>query len=284
MICYWEDLDIHFHFINVKKSDRRRSRIEQRLSERRIKYRLVDAIDGDDAAVVRAAFTCDPCSMPRIYTPRNGPISNRELACTLSHMFAIRGAHSMGLRQVLICEDDIEIGDVEAGEIGGILAAIPADAAYIQLCILGSVTIRSLAKYYIETGQMFAQKANNQPTRFVEKALSHLSCHSTAAYIVTSAGIKNICERFFDGPRVIFPCHEDEIQSNVGLVADRFVYQAAANERHPGYACCTPTFLLEGRDSLIHPDRVEKHREARSTAELCRKLIMTEYSLETHNG
>jgi GR25 family glycosyltransferase involved in LPS biosynthesis len=249
--------------------------MEERLSEKRIKHRFVDAIDGDDPAAVRAAFTCDPDRWPRIYTRRERPMSYRDLACTLSHVLAIRGAHSMGLRQVVICEDDIEIGDVEAGEIDGILAAMPADAAYIQLCVLGAVTIHGLAKYYIETGQLFAQKATDQPIRFAEKAISHLGCHSTAAYIITAAGIQNVCERFFDGSRVIFPCHEGEIESNVGLMADRFVYQAAANERYPGYACCAPTFLLEGVDSLLHPSHVEGHRAARGAAELCRKLIGT---------
>jgi GR25 family glycosyltransferase involved in LPS biosynthesis len=277
MIASWEDLNIDFHVINMKKSDLRRSRMELQLSERRIKHRFVDAIDGDDATTVQAAFTCNPDSTHRIYTPRESPIRDSELACTLSHMLAIRGALSMGLRHVIICEDDIEIGDVQAGEIGGILAAMPADAAYVQLCILGAETIHSLAKYYFETGQLFARKANDRPTGFVEKAISHLSCHCAAAYIITAAGMQNICEQFFDGSRVIFPCRKDEIASNVGLVADRFVYQAAVNERYPGYACCTPTFLLEAAESLIHPNHVEWHKAARSAAEFCRKRIVSEY-------
>jgi GR25 family glycosyltransferase involved in LPS biosynthesis len=278
MSSSWEDLDIDFHVVNMKKSQRRRSRMELHLSERRMKHRFVDAIDGDNVTTIQAAFTCNPGSTPRIYTPRESPIRNSELACTLSHMLAIRGAHSMGLRQVVICEDDIEIGDVEAGEIDTILAAMPPDAAYVQLCVTGDVTIHGLAQYYIEMGKLFAQKANDSPTRFVEKAISHLSCHCAAAYIITVAGMENICERFFDGSRVIFPCHEEEIKSNVGLVADRFVYQAAASECYPGYTCCAPTFLLEAAESLIHPNHLEGHREARSAAELCRKRIMTEYS------
>jgi GR25 family glycosyltransferase involved in LPS biosynthesis len=281
MISPWKDIDIEFHVVNMKKSNRRRSRMEMQLSERRIKHRFVDAIDGDDAEAVQAAFTCNSSSSLRIYTPgliRTRPISNSELACTLSHMLAIRRAHSLGVRQVLICEDDIEIGNVEAEEIAGILASMPADTAYFQLCVSGAGTIGGLAKYYFETGQWFVQKANDSPIKFVDKAISHLPCHCAAAYIVTSAGIQSICERFFDGSRVIFPCYKDEIKSNVGLVADRFVYQAAANERYRGYACCVPTFILEGADSILRPDRIEEIRAYRSAAEFWRKQIMGEYS------
>jgi hypothetical protein len=246
--------------------------------EQRIRYRFIDAIDGDDLAAVRAAFVYDLGLVPKIDAPRTRPLSNRELACTLSHMLAIRRAHDMGLRQVMICEDDIEIGDVDAGEIVSIRAAMPTDAAYLQLCILGAATVRGLAEYYMETGQLFAKKRNDDPTRFSETLLTNLRCHSVAAYIVTTAGMRNSCDRFFDGSRVLFPGHEDEINSNVGLIADRFVYQAAADERHPGYACCAPTFLEEGVDSLLHPDHLEQHREARRTAEFYRTLIKNKCS------
>jgi GR25 family glycosyltransferase involved in LPS biosynthesis len=279
MIYSWEGLDLNFHVVSMRKSERRRSRMEQELSERRIRHRFIDAIDGDDTAAVRAAFVCDSGFVPRIYVPRKEPISSRELACTLSHMVAIRRAHDIGLRQVVVCEDDIEIGDVDAEEIGSLLAAMPADAAYIQLCISNARTVQGLAKYYIETGQMFAKKINDQPTRFVEKALANISCWSTATYIVTAAGIRNICDRFFDGSQVIFPCHEGEISYNAGLVADLFVYQAAVDEGHPGYACCAPTFLPEGVDSLIHSDHVERHMDTRRAAELCRTLIKDKCSV-----
>jgi GR25 family glycosyltransferase involved in LPS biosynthesis len=279
MICTWEGLELEFHVINMWTSERRRLRMQQQLSERRIRHRFIDAIDGDDAAAVGAAFVCDPDFVPKIYAPRERPISSRELACTLSHMRAIRRAHDMGLREVVICEDDIEIGDVDAGEIDGILAAMPADAAYIQLCTLPATTVRELAKYYIETCQLFAKKSNDQPIRFAEKFLANLGCHSTAAYIVTATGMRNICDRFFDSSRVLFPCHEDEINSNVGLQADRFVYQAAADEQHPGYACCAPTFLIEGVDSLLHPHHVGWHWEARIAAQFCRILIKDKCSI-----
>jgi GR25 family glycosyltransferase involved in LPS biosynthesis len=280
MIDSWEGLDIEFHVVSMQKSERRRSRMEKALSERRIRHRFVDAVDGDDAAAVRAGFLCDPSLVPRIYKPRNKPISNHELACTLSHMLAIRRAHESGLRQVVICEDDVEFGDVEAGEIAGILAAMPADAAYIQLCASPAATVHGLAKHYIETGHMLAKKRNDHPTLFVENTLAKLACHCAATYIVTEAGMRNVCDRFFDRDLVIFPCHEDEITSNVGLAADQFVYWAAADDLHPGYACCAPTFLLEAVDSLIHPDHVEGHGQARKATELCRTLIRDNRSVE----
>lgn len=273
MICSWEDLDLDFHIVSMRKSERRRLRMEQELSERRIRHRFIDAIDGDDEAAVRSSFTCDPGFSPKLYTPRDIPISGRELACTLSHMQAIRRAHDLGLRQVVVCEDDIEITNVEAQEIVGILAAMPTDAAYIQLCTSLAETVQGLAKHFIETGQLFAKKRHGQPIKFAAEPLADLKCHCTAAYIVTAAGMRNICQRFFDGCRVLFPCHEDEIGNNADLVADRFIYQGAANEWNPGYACCVPTFLIEAVDFIVHPDRLEIYRQTRSAAEFYRTLV-----------
>jgi len=102
MTYTWDDLDLEFHVISTRKSERRRSRLEQELSERRIRHRFIDAIDGDDVAAVRAAFVCDLGFVPKIDAPRTRPLSSRELACTLSHMLAIRRAHDMGLRQVVV--------------------------------------------------------------------------------------------------------------------------------------------------------------------------------------
>jgi GR25 family glycosyltransferase involved in LPS biosynthesis len=276
MIGSWSSLDLDFYVVNLKQSERRRLRMEQQLSERRIRYRFVEAVDGDDIAAVRAAFVCHSGGAPRIYTPRKKPITSRELACTLSHMLAIRQAHDGGLRQALVCEDDLEIGDVDAGEMADILTAMPGDAGYVQLCILPAASVRGLARYHLDTRELFARKKSDQPTRFAEQAVLDLSCHSTGAYIITAAGMRNVCDGFFEGPAVRFPCDEQEISSNVGLAADRFVFQAAANERHPGYAFCIPTFLLEGAESLIHPEHVGDHAQARDVARHWRALIMGE--------
>src|SRR5450631_2182133 len=142
MIRTWSDIDVEFYVVNMKKSERRRLRMEQQLSERCIRHRFIDAFDGDDPAAVRAGFVCDTNTSPRIYTSRNNPVTSGELACTLSHLRAIRLAHEMDLQHVIICEDDLDIGDVGAEEIADNLAAAPADAAYIQLCILPAATIQ----------------------------------------------------------------------------------------------------------------------------------------------
>jgi len=273
MICSWADIDLDFFVINVKKSERRRMRMEQQLSERGMRHRFIEAVDGDDTSAVRAAFLCDTSLGSTIFTHRTNPVTSRELACTLSHLRAVRLAHEEGRDRVIILEDDLEIGDVEASEIAAILSAAPSDAAYIQLCVLPAATVRGLTELYFDTQQLFARKKDNEPTRFANESVKDLYCHSTAAYLVTAGGMKNICENFFAGSVARFPCDEVQVSHNVGLAADRFVYQTAVGNGYHRYAYCIPTFILEGVDSMLHPHHVSGHFDARNVAQECRNHI-----------
>jgi GR25 family glycosyltransferase involved in LPS biosynthesis len=271
----WNDLKLNFFILSLKKSLRRRRRIENNFSENSISYHFIDAVDGDDEAATRNAYICDPSAAPRIYVHRKRPVSLREIACTLSHMSAIRFAAEQELKNVIICEDDIEIGDVSASEIQEILDKIPSDAAYIQFCIIPEKTVCRLADFYLETKRLFARKRKDSPTLFEENELSGLSCHSAAAYLITKSGIENIMKTYFRSEKVVFPCDTSEVESNIGLAADRFIYQAASSESNPGYVYCIPTFLIEGVESLLHPDHVPDHLKARKAAIKFRYLAKT---------
>ena len=179
----------------------------------------------------------------------------------------------MGLSRALICEDDIEFGDFGAEELKDILASMPADAAYLQLCISPAETINRLARYHLETGQRFARKLHDPPIRFAEPTLAGVTCHCAGAYLITATGMRNIRDRYFKGNQVVFPCDEREIVRNAGLVADRFVYQAASGDDAPGYVWCIPTLLMRDVDSFVHPDLLHHRRDIRQTAIRVRSVI-----------
>lgn len=269
----WSALPLDSYVISLEKMERRRSRIRNIFSELGIKYRFFDAMDGDDAIAVQDAFVCRPNSALRIYVARERPITSRELACSISHMRAIRHAYEAGLQKVLVLEDDIDIGSVTPTELSAIVKMMPSNASYLQLSILPASTVKVLSEHYIDSGSLFAKKKDNPATLFSDVQFADFTCHCTAAYIITRSGMENICKKYFDGARVVFPCFDHEVTSNVGLVADKFIYQAAADSDNPGYACCMPLFATEAQDSLLHPDHIDDHRAGKNTVDFYRKLI-----------
>ena len=245
-------------------------RMTERLNQRRLKWRFVDAIDGDDKILLRRSFRFELGEGPRIYqqTHRKKPISDRELACTLSHFLAIKEAWCDRSPLALIVEDDFEFGVTQPGDIMQILEELPADAAYVQLIVVPAATIRALVAHHDSSDCLFVRKHDDDPTRFAEGSLVSLSCHSTSAYLITELGISAIAENFFNNDTVLLPCGIQDFDTNIALLADRLVFQAATQGGGHGYACTLPTFLFEARDSLLHPSHLADHCEARQVAQL----------------
>ena len=129
MTYTWDDLDLEFHVISTRKSERRRSRLEQELSERRIRHRFIDAIDGDDVAAVRAAFVCDLGFVPKIDAPRTRPLSSRELACTLSHMLVLRRIQRVQEGGRVWREWHLRIGPDKRFSVSIVLGKVSVDSA-----------------------------------------------------------------------------------------------------------------------------------------------------------
>jgi len=266
----WHDIELPLYVVSVPHCIGRRMRVTERLKQKGLKWRFVDAIDGDDSILLRKSFRFELGTGPRIYQPthRNKPISDRELACTLSHFLAIKQAWYDRSPMALIVEDDFEFGVTQPGDIIQLLEELPADAAYAQLIVVPAATIRELAAHHDQSNCLFVRKNDDYPIRFEEGALVNLSCHSTSAYLITELGIASIVENFFDKDTVLLPCNIQDFDTNIALLADRLVFQAATRGGGRGYACTLPTFQYEGLDSLIHPSHLGDHREAMEVAKI----------------
>lgn len=271
VITQWEDVDLNVLAVSLPRSVERRERLAARLHAAQIKFDVIDAIDGDDESLVRSLYVCDPSCEPTIYDHRKVAISGREIACTLSHMKAVREAYVRGFDHTLICEDDFELGDVSAIEMAGILECLPKDTGYLQLCITPEQSMRRLFEYYCHTGRLLARKSIEYPTIMEDTYFNGFPYHCATAYIVTSDGARNLYQKYFVDDKIVFPCHSETLNTNAALLADRFIYRACTDQHIRGYVYSIPTVTYEALDSLLHPDHLSAHLSTKIAALELRK-------------
>ncbi len=275
MTKQWSEIGLNVLVISLQKSIERRSRLEARMFNAGIAFNYVEAVDGDDEASLHELYLCDSDSEKWIYKHRSTSIiTDREIACTLSHMKAVCQAYANGYAFTLICEDDVELLDgVTANEIEKILKQLPNDASYLQLCVTPERSVRQLAEFTSQTGQLYATKSSNSPTCMDAPFFDNYPIHCATAYVVTIKGAANLSNNFFTNKKTIFPCDPATLKTNVALVADQFVYRACTNKDTKGYVYCVPILTYEALDSLLHSDHLDRHRATKITAmELRSKL------------
>jgi len=248
--------------ISMVSSPQRRTTIADHLSAVGLPFRFFDAVDGRAGGVAQH-FVCRPDFPLRAYTYRDRPVDAGELACTLSHMRAIRRAWAQGVRgPMVILEDDALLcGPLDI--LSAILERAPKDAAYVQLALTPTATITQLAEYAQQGGGLFTPKCGPITVQLPDTTAG---CHCTAGYIITPIGMRAIAEMWFEGDCAIFPCAEAELAHNVALVADRLLYQAAVSQGGVGYVCNVPLVTTTAQESTLHPDHGAWHAEARDAA------------------
>jgi hypothetical protein len=179
-------------------------------------------------------------------------------------MNAIRQAWQTGLPgPLLILEDDALFCSNDRVFLEALLAQAPADAAYVQFGLNPASTIARLGEYFRQGGRLHVAKTSPISMTL---AGSTLSCHCTSGYLITAIGMQAISEHWFEEERAIFPCDVGEIASNVALVADRLIYEAAVSQGGVGYVCAVPIVTTLAVESYLHPDHVPWHQEAREAA------------------
>lgn len=249
--------------ISMTKSKARRATIKNHLDICGLPFQFFDALDGGLTGGAWKHFTCRPDRSAKDYAYREREVSHSELACTLSHMQAIQTARFDGQREtLLILEDDARFCSTDLTILEQVVQHAPADAAYIQLALTPAITIAKLGEYFEQGGNLFLPKDSPITIRANNEILG---CHCTAGYLITEIGMRSISEIWFDGLSVIFPCEESSVAHNVDLVADRFLYEAAAARGGRGYVCTVPIVTTAANESTLHPDHVIWHEEARDT-------------------
>ena len=109
------------YYINLDRCPQRREKMEKNIRPLLNNLIRVTAVDGN--------------ALPESLLSNTTGLSKYELACTLSHLKAIKQAYDAGLNDVLIMEDDIYCNYIDKWvlPIKTIISNIPRDAECIQL-------------------------------------------------------------------------------------------------------------------------------------------------------
>ena len=170
-----------------------------------------------------------------ISVPQNQSASRAEMACTLSHIKAMRTAYQAGEAGVLVMEDDIHPTYRERWEhtLKDIVQMKPADAQCVTLfCINAKVTM-SLWKL---------------PQWFVPLRKDHWGA---GCYYVSREGMACVLNTYIRDERICLP------PSSSQLIAD----QGALYPLMRTYHYTRPLFINECADSYIHPHHLPGHRQ-----------------------
>ena len=195
-------------YINLNRSIDRREWIQKDFHNHNINYIRIMAIDGDTIPCTSAGISANAYTNANIDIDidtdsdeiekikfidniRNG--SNMQIACTLSHLKAIKTAYYMGIEVALILEDDTNISDIDKWTVSyaSIVENAPHDWDIIQL-----YTSNRKILGLIESGSIELEKyiyhnniANNNGIN---------SYYSTGCYIINKKGMMNILNKYYD--------------------------------------------------------------------------------------
>ena len=219
------------YWINLDRSEGRRSRMEARFAARGIRNVRVSGVDGADEAATG-----------RIIASRAN--SSLNAACIASHLNAMALALEHGHDRVLVMEDDVTFEPYDAwpGGYGEISRELPDEFSALALCI--------------------AELPRHLDALFIRRRLVHplrrRAYWSAGAYVVTSAGAQRLLSRYRRGGRY----------DVTGFRGHQHAYEVIMRtfqaESLPGpFLSRIPLFLFEGEDSEIHDDHLAEHCLAR---------------------
>jgi hypothetical protein len=219
------------YWINLDRSQGRRSRMQARLDSRGIRNVRVTAVDGADAAATDAII-------------RSRANSSYNAATIASHLNAMALALEHGLDRVLIMEDDVTFEPYDAwrGGYAAIEAELPQDFSAVALCI--------------------AELPKNLDALFRRQRLVHplrrRAWWSAGAYVISREAIGRLLARYGrDG-------HYDVTGFRGHQHAYEVVMRTLQADPLPGpYLSRIPLFIFEGEDSEIHEDHLDEHCLAR---------------------
>lgn len=190
---------------------------------------------GKDIIRVEAydAFSLD--TYTDIAVPQGHTATRAEMACTLSHIKAVRTAYEAGETGVLIMEDDIHPTYREQWEhsLEKIVRLKPADAQCVTLFCINPAVTMSLWK----ARQWFVPLRNDY--------------WGAGCYYINREGMARVLNTYIRDDRVCLPHYPSYI------VADQGALYPLMNTYH----YTRPLFINVCADSYIHPDHLPRHRQ-----------------------
>ena len=195
---------IPIYYINLDRSPIRKERIEKHLAKYGVKSTRISAIDGKNAQCGEmdgVSYHCEFLLMKQA-----------EIACTLSHLKAIRRAYNDGHEYALILEDDVTFELVpfwQKNALQNIIMKVPSTTGIIQLSWNGG---NAQCDYSDEL------TIQHNPT--------NKYCYSAAAYIITRKGMKDIIDHaMHPGNSTYYIRRHPVTHMPTNGIADVYLYQ-----------------------------------------------------------
>lgn len=219
--------DIPIFWINLQRSNERRIKMENNFKKYNLQATRVDAIDGDNINLKEYKENFNI----------NEKMNKYEVACTLSHLKAIKTSYDQGLEYALILEDDVEFDylDYKKYSLSFLLEELnKINGECIQLSII--VSRKNFLKY-----------ANS------DKLLIKGELCSAVSYLITREGMKKVLDNFYNTKNINVSEHTIFKIVNNYITKPYFTYPFLKDE------CGTnPSFIRENNKSAHATQTINK--------------------------
>ena len=224
----------NFYMINLLQCGDRKTHMYNLYDNDNLKY--VEAVDGSWIS------ENDEVSLPpNLDFIKNSAykINDYEIACTSSHIKAIKIAYENNEKEVFIIEDDTHntYKSLWKKNLRTIIRNKPEDAE----CIIFFTSNADLQRKLIET---------SKEKEFIKFDKSHTS---TGIYYINRSGMEKIYNHYVKNDTIVFPVANVRAE----LLADR----KALFSKMKTYHYTTPTFIDECKSSTIHQRHLTIHEK-----------------------
>jgi GR25 family glycosyltransferase involved in LPS biosynthesis len=225
-------------YINLNRSTDRKKYMEEHLKKYNIiDYKRISGVDG------KKIYNMKEGEIDGIKFKNNYNIgSNYELACTLSHLKAIKYAYENNLSEVLIVEDDIslDLSEYWHDTLKNIVNKdAPKDWEILQLYISPNCIDKNEKK--------FIKRTNDE-------------CYGMVAYIINKKGMKQVLDKSLKENDFILGKFINNSIFPSRINSDYYIYKIIKNTYIYGFPTIIPN--NEYLDSTIHPENTKNHIKA----------------------
>lgn len=231
--------DIPIFWINLERAEKRRNKMNEYFIKYDLNGERIDAIDGNNLDLEKYKQNYDI----------NIKMNKYEVACTLSHLKAIKFCYEKNCDYALILEDDIlfDYFDYKKDTLKFLLDELnKVNGECIQLC-------------NIVKRKEFSIYANS------EKLLIKDNLSSAVAYLITKNGMKIILDNFENNKTID--------------ISENMIFKILNNYITKPYF--TYPFLLDEQNNITNISFIRVNTKSAHTTQTISKLLWDEYYL-TH--
>lgn len=230
--------DIPIFWINLERSERRRSIMQTELDRYNLNHIRIEAVDGNKI---------DLEEYNKNYTI-NEKMNNYEIACTLSHMKAIQHCYDQGLEYALILEDDANF-DYFPYKTDTVLELLEELKTIDGECLqLATIIARKLFPIY---------KNNFKKNKLIKNS----SVAGAQSYLITRNGMKKVLDNFENKKKI--------------EVSESMIFGVANNFLTPPYF--SYPFLRNDKGEKLGVSTIRENTKSAHATQTVSKVLWDEY-------